>query len=83
MPVIATRGTTLFEQAEEYGIVVGCEEGNAEGLAEAMLEVAERFGVLRASAEEKVNSAAKSFSVGYFRELLAKNGHKLSTLFSK
>jgi glycosyltransferase involved in cell wall biosynthesis len=80
MPVIATRGTTLLEQAEEYGIVVGCEEGNAEGLAEAMLEVAKRFEMLRASAEGKVNAAAESFSVGYFRDLLARNGQRLSTL---
>ena len=72
MPVIATRGTTLFEQAEEYGEVLGCKEGDAESLAEAMLEVAERFEVLRASAEEKVNAAAESFSVGYFRKLISK-----------
>ena len=75
MPVIATRGTTLFEQAEEYGEVLGCKEGDAESLAEAMLEVAERFEVLRASAEEKVNAAAESFSVGYFRKLISKQNN--------
>ena len=80
LPVIATKGTTLFEQAEEYGVVVGCEEGDAQSLAESILEVAERFESLRASAKEKVNAAAESFSVGFFRELLARNGHKLSTL---
>ena len=74
MPVIATRGTTLFEQAQEYGVVVGCEEGDAESLAAAMLEVAARFESLRVSAAEKVNAAAESFSVGYFRDLLARNG---------
>jgi glycosyltransferase involved in cell wall biosynthesis len=74
MPVIATRGTTLFEQAEEYGVVVGCEEGDAESLAEAMLEVAARFEMLRADAKEKVNAAAESFSVEYFRELLKRVG---------
>ena len=74
MPVIATRGSTLFEQAEEYGVVIGCEEGDAESLAEAMLEVAEDFEMMRASSEEKVDAAAESFSVGYFRELLARNG---------
>ena len=72
MPVIASKGTTLFEQAEEYGVVVGCAEGNAESLAEAMMEMAERFGVLRASAEEKVDGAAQSFSVEYFRKLISK-----------
>ena len=70
MPVIATWGTTLFEQAEEYGAVVGCEEGNAESLADAILEVAAKFEILRARAAEKVNAAAESFSVGHFRDLL-------------
>jgi glycosyltransferase involved in cell wall biosynthesis len=74
MPVIATRGTTLFEQAEEYGVVVGCDEGDAESLAAAMLEVAGKFEAMRASAAEKVNAAAESFSVWYFRDLLARNG---------
>ena len=70
MPVIATRGTTLFEQAEEYGVVVGCEEGNAESLAEAMMEVVERFEMLRLNAQERASVAAGFFSVKYFRELL-------------
>ena len=72
MPVISTRGTTLFEQAEEYGVVVGCEEGNAESLAGAMLEVAESFESLRMSAAEKMNTAVGSFSVACFRQLLMK-----------
>jgi glycosyltransferase involved in cell wall biosynthesis len=70
MPVIATHGTTLFEQAEEYGVVVGCEEGNAESLAEAMMEVVERFEMLRLNAQERASVAAGFFSVKYFRELL-------------
>jgi len=80
MPVIATEGTTLFEQAEEHGVVVGCEEGNAESLAEAMMEVVERFEMLRLNARERASVAAGFFSVGFFRELLARNGQKLSTL---
>jgi glycosyltransferase involved in cell wall biosynthesis len=74
VPVIATRGTTLFEQAEEYGEVVGCEGCDAESLAMAMLEVAERFEMMRASSEEKVNAAVESFSVAFFRDLLGKLG---------
>jgi hypothetical protein len=74
MPVVATRGTTLFEQAEEYGVVVGCEDGDAESLAKAMLEVAARFESLQTSAQEKASAAAESFSVGCFRDLLGRNG---------
>jgi glycosyltransferase involved in cell wall biosynthesis len=70
MPVIATKGTTLFEQAEEYGVAVGCEEGSAESLAEAILEVIEDFEMMRFSARERATTAAKSFSMGFFRELL-------------
>lgn len=73
IPVIATRGTTLFDQAHEYGAAVGCEEGSAEGLAQAMLEVAEGFEKMRVSAMERATTAAKKFSVNYFRELLEKN----------
>jgi len=72
MPVIATKETTLFEQAEEYGVVLGCEDGDAESLAEAMLKVAARFESLRVNAEEKASAAAESFSVGYFRDLLGR-----------
>jgi glycosyltransferase involved in cell wall biosynthesis len=79
MPVIATEGTTLFEQAEEHGVVVGCEEGCAESLARAILEFAEVFAAMREAAEKKAEKAAESFSVGYFRELLmnSKLGIKL------
>ena len=82
MPVIATRGTTLFEQAEEYGVFIGCEEGSAESLAEAILKAAENFEMMRVSAMQRSTTAAKSFSVGYFRDLLGRNGQKLSTLDS-
>ena len=73
MPVIATRGTTLFEQAEEYGVAIECEEGNAKSLAEAILKAAEGFETMRASARDRVTTAGESFSVGYFRGLLEKN----------
>lgn len=80
LPVIATRGTTLYEQAEEHGIVFGCDDGNAESLAGAMLAISQSFQITRAEAEKKATPAAESFSVGYFKELLAKNGQKLPTL---
>jgi glycosyltransferase involved in cell wall biosynthesis len=70
MPVIATRGTTLFDQADEYGVVVGCGEGSAESLAEAILKAAENFEMMRVSAMQRSTTAAQSFSVGFFRDLL-------------
>jgi hypothetical protein len=70
IPVIATEETTLFAQAEEHGVVVGCEEWSAESLARAILEMAEGFGAMREAAEQKAEMVARSFSVGYFREVL-------------
>jgi glycosyltransferase involved in cell wall biosynthesis len=70
LPVVATKGTTLFEQAKEHGVVVGCENGSAESLAEAIFEACEAFEMMRVSAMERATMAAKCFSVGYFRELL-------------
>ena len=72
MPVVTTKGTTLYEQADEHGVVMGCEEGSAESLARAILEFAEVFAAMREAAEKKAEKAAESFSVGYFRKLLQK-----------
>jgi glycosyltransferase involved in cell wall biosynthesis len=76
MPVVATRGTTLFEQAEEHGVVWGCEEGSAESLAEAMQEVVKSFKMLGVSAEEKVHVAAENFSVACFRKIVMKSSYE-------
>jgi glycosyltransferase involved in cell wall biosynthesis len=72
MPVVTTKGTTLYEQAYEHGVVMCCEEGSAESLALAILEFAEVFAAMREAAEKKAEKAAESFSVGYFRKLLGK-----------
>ena len=80
MPVIATRDTTLFEQAEEYGMAVGCDDGSAESLAKAILEVAESFGRLQEDARLKAKAVAESFSVRYFRELLSRLDRKETNL---
>ena len=70
MPVIATRGTTLLEQAEEYGIVVGCEEGNAESLARAILQAAANSDLMQRVAKEKAPEVQSNFSVDRFRQIL-------------
>jgi glycosyltransferase involved in cell wall biosynthesis len=72
MPVIATEGTTLFEQAEEHGVVVGCEEGSAESLARAILKFAEQYHQFLESSSQKVLSASLHFSIDAFRSILLK-----------
>jgi glycosyltransferase involved in cell wall biosynthesis len=73
MPVIATRGTTLFQQAEEHGTVLECDEGSVESLERAIVEMVERFEAMREAALRKSAKAAEKFSVRYFRELLEGN----------
>ena len=55
-------------------LIVGCEEGFAESLAEAILKVVEGFEMMRVSAMDCATTAGESFSVKYFKDLLEKNG---------
>jgi len=68
--VIATRGTTLFDQGERYGVVLGCEEGSADSLVRSIVELTEGRGETREEARRKSKTVAQSFSVGHFRALL-------------
>jgi len=68
--VIATRGTTLFDQGEQYGVVLGCEEGSADSLVRSIVELTEGRGEPREEAMRKSKTVAQSFSVGHFRALL-------------
>ena len=70
MPVIATAGTTLHDQASAHGCVLGCKEGSVEGLAKRILEAAANFDKLQRSAKAKIPDVEKSFSVDCFRQLL-------------
>jgi glycosyltransferase involved in cell wall biosynthesis len=71
IPVIATRGTTLLEQAQAYGVGVGCYEDDAQSLSEAILEVLVGFEKMRDIAIKKSNKASDSFSVATFRQKLS------------
>jgi glycosyltransferase involved in cell wall biosynthesis len=70
MPVIATKGTTLFAQAEEHGVVVGCEEGDEESLAKTTIKMVANFDQLQRSADAKIYDVQSNFSVDRFRQLL-------------
>lgn len=70
MPVIATDGTTLAEQAAAHGCVAVCQEGSAEGLAKTIAEVAAGFGSMREAAAESAAQVERQFSVACFRQLL-------------
>lgn len=70
IPVIATRGTTLGEQARRYGACVPCSDGCFESLAIAIQAAESGHDPLRALAMEKIPSALAHFSVKEFRSLL-------------
>jgi glycosyltransferase involved in cell wall biosynthesis len=72
IPVVATRGTTLAEQAEEFGAAVLCEDENAESLVAAMHDLEQRFDELKQCVELQKQKAREHFSIVFFRELLMK-----------
>ena len=72
IPVVATRGTTLAEQAEEFGAAVLCEDENAESLVAAMHDLEQRFDELKQRVELQKQKAREHFSIVFFRELLMK-----------
>jgi glycosyltransferase involved in cell wall biosynthesis len=70
VPVIATRGTTLAEQAEEFGAAVLCEDGDTQSVTEAIRMAEQNFPALKAKAEERAAVARDHFSVRTFRRKL-------------
>ena len=67
IPVVATRGTTLASQAEEFGAAVLCEDENVESLVVAMHDLEQRFDELKRRAEQQKQKACEHFSVRQFR----------------
>jgi glycosyltransferase involved in cell wall biosynthesis len=73
IPVITTTGTTLFEQVEEFGEVVGCEHGNAKSLAEAIFQSFIKSTEWDVATQTKKNVARKHFSISNFQKLFQSN----------
>jgi glycosyltransferase involved in cell wall biosynthesis len=70
IPIVATRGTTLAQQAEQFGAVVQCEDGSVEGLCDAIRQAEDNYTALHDSAIARAASAAEHFSVRTFRRML-------------
>lgn len=71
IPVVATRGTTLAEQAKEFGAAVLCDDENANGLVAAIYEAEQRFPEIRQAADSRKALAQSHFSVQQFRAILS------------
>jgi glycosyltransferase involved in cell wall biosynthesis len=67
IPVVATRGTTLASQAEEFGAAVLCDDENVESLVAAIHEVEQKYNLLAAKSRERQTLAREHFSVLQFQ----------------
>ena len=68
VPVIASRGTTLCQQAEEFGAVVPCDQDSVESLREAIRYAIDNIADLKTRAQVRAPAAREHFSVRVFRE---------------
>ena len=73
IPVVATRGTTLAEQAEQFGAAVLCDDENVESLVAAIETTEQNYESLAAKARERQALAREHFSIEYFRAVLVAN----------
>jgi glycosyltransferase involved in cell wall biosynthesis len=74
MPLIVTRGTTLWDQASRYGCAKACDEDSAESVAEAILALLDEYDETSRRAKDCRIEALRHFSVAEFRNrLLSKN----------
>src|SRR6202034_102242 len=68
IPVATTHGTTLEEQAKEFGAAVFGEDENTESLVQAIREMEQNFTQLKEQAESRKVPVREHFSVRQFRE---------------
>lgn len=67
IPMVATLGTTLEEQAKEFGAAVFCEDQNVSSLVQAIHEMDENFHQFKERAKKLKISAQEHFAVNEFR----------------
>jgi glycosyltransferase involved in cell wall biosynthesis len=74
IPLVVTRGTTLWDQASRYGCAKACDEGSAESVAEAILALLDEYEEASRRAKDCRAEALRHFSVAEFRRrLVSKN----------
>lgn len=70
MPVVATRQTTLWEQANQFGVGIACELNDVNSLADGILKAELQSTELLQEASARSGLAREHFSVKTFSELL-------------
>jgi glycosyltransferase involved in cell wall biosynthesis len=71
LPVVATEGTTLWEQACQFGAATPCRDGDVDSLTDAIGELERRYVELRRQGDARVQLARDHFAVSTFRQTLA------------
>jgi glycosyltransferase involved in cell wall biosynthesis len=70
IPAVVTRGTTLAEQTQQFGVAVLCENDDTQSLTAAIATMEQDYDRLAARARERQPEAARHFSVENFRRIL-------------
>jgi glycosyltransferase involved in cell wall biosynthesis len=70
IPLVVTRGTTLWDQASRYGCAKACDEDSAESVAEAILALLDEYEEASRRAKDCRIEALRHFSVAEFRRRL-------------
>lgn len=70
IPIVAARGSTLAEQAEEFGAAVMCDDNDLESLVRAIGTVERNYDTLAARARDRKTVADEHFSIQKFRDTL-------------
>jgi len=70
MPLVVTRGTTLWDQASRYGCAKACDEDSSESVAEAILALLDEYEEASRRAKDCRIGALRHFSVAEFRNRL-------------
>ena len=74
IPLVVTRGTTLWDQASRYGCAKACDEDSSESVAEAILALLDEYEEASRRAKDCRTEALRHFSVAEFRRrLLSRN----------
>ncbi|MEB3189381.1 MAG: glycosyltransferase [Snowella sp.] len=77
--VLATEGTTLAEQAKEFGALVSCKNENLINVANSIKDVIDNYQQLQSESKQKILMSQSHFSVKKFRDCLIEKCLEYST----
>jgi len=70
IPVMVTEGTTLAEQAQEYGVPILCKDEDIDSITKAIDEIINNYDSVALESRKKMPAARRHFSVANFRNII-------------